>query len=663
MSGWELGIDFGTSNTVAAIATTDGVTVLDLETNGQSRMPSSVFLTEDGTILVGTAAQHQSVFAPERFEATPKRSLSDGEIFLGDEFMPVTDLVAGVLRKVFAEACLQRGETLPDVVRLTHPAEWGQPRIDLLATAARRAGLPSVQFIAEPVAAALWIASSATRPGQRIAVYDYGGGTFDAAVLERTEAGFEVCGPPAGRDPLGGEDIDRKIIDYIGRVAGETAPQDWAKLIDPPDVSWRRCAAALRMEVRRAKETLSEVNTCQLWIPGLERELQLTRAELDELIGSDVDRCTDTLLAAMSDAGATPEQLAGLYLVGGSSRIPLVAERLWHRLNVKPQVQDSPKSVVALGAARGFATRPRAIAGPAPQAVDERTVVTARDVQAEVLVDRSSRAGRPVTVPAFLLPAAADLPGLAQRASIQLRMDRGTTTIRLREEPCADATANDLAQRIGAFRAARSRGYRELSRAPAAVLGMAGVERVFTMTSSNQDVTMVERYLVGQGRCIVLAFPAEVHEVAAAIGFVETAVPPGSVASPVLLPRLDGWHSSEQLLVAGPDGSPWLSAERGRLPSEPVEAWRWHRLEALMRTLPGAAVAQRTGGRVLGALPGDIVTVRWSGSHGPMVTKLGTASASGEGFVQQVSVPYAEHAGIPRLAELITLHPAAVAAR
>ncbi len=273
---WQLGIDLGTSYTVAAVATSNGVSVLDVESNGQSRMPSSVFLTDTGEILVGTAAQHQAVFAPERFEATPKRCLVDGELFLGDRMIAVTELIAAILRRVFTEACRQRGETLPAQVRMTHPADWGSARLAMLTEAAQRAGLPPVTFVAEPVAAAIWIADTTTQIGDRIAVYDFGGGTFDAAVLRRDTAGFQVAGPPIGRDPLGGEDIDQHIIDYIGTVLGADAQQAWLSLRKPPDVAWRRRAAALRMEVQRAKETLSEVNSCQLWLPGLERELQLT---------------------------------------------------------------------------------------------------------------------------------------------------------------------------------------------------------------------------------------------------------------------------------------------------------------------------------------------------------------------------------------------------
>ena len=233
MSVWQLGIDFGTSYTVAAVATEGTVTVVDVESNGRSRMPSSVFISPDGEILVGTAAQHQAVFAPERYEPTPKRALGEGDCFLGDDLVPVTDLVAAVLRRVYTEASRQQGESAPNAVFVTHPADWGETRLDVLREAIEQADLSGYSLVAEPVAAAARIGLSATAPGQFVAVYDFGGGTFDAAVLRRTPDGFDVAGPPAGRDPLGGEDVDQRIIDYLGEVLSGDDPEKWALLAQP----------------------------------------------------------------------------------------------------------------------------------------------------------------------------------------------------------------------------------------------------------------------------------------------------------------------------------------------------------------------------------------------------------------------------------------------
>ncbi len=246
MSAWQLGIDFGTSYTVAAVARDGTATVVDLESNGSSRLPSSVFLTEDGEVAVGTAALHQAVFAPERFEPTPKRAIGEGEIFLGDRLVPVTELVAALLRRVYTETCRQQGETVPAAVRLTHPADWSDARLGVLRESIERAGIASAELIPEPVAAAARIAD-ATPSGRHVAVYDFGGGTFDAAVLLRTEDGFRVAGPPAGRDPLGGEDIDQRIITHLGTLIGR-GRRDVALTAQPRrhQGSARRCGVASR---------------------------------------------------------------------------------------------------------------------------------------------------------------------------------------------------------------------------------------------------------------------------------------------------------------------------------------------------------------------------------------------------------------------------------
>src|SRR5262249_13814418 len=149
--------------------------------------------------------------------------------------------------------CRQQGERTPADIRLTHPAGWSDTRLAVLKDAAERAGLPAAAMVPEPVAAAIRIAFQATAPGQQIAVYDFGGGTFDAAVLRRTYHAFEVPGPPAGRDPLGGEDIDERIIDYVGELVGEEQSEKWQQIRKPADVIWRRAAAGLHAEVQRAK--------------------------------------------------------------------------------------------------------------------------------------------------------------------------------------------------------------------------------------------------------------------------------------------------------------------------------------------------------------------------------------------------------------------------
>jgi Ethanolamine utilization protein EutJ (predicted chaperonin) len=349
---WTLAIDFGTTYTVAAVASPEpgSARLIDLEGDGASKMPSSVVVTDDGEIVVGRAAVRQAALYPAAFEATPKRLIGQRTVLLGQRLVPVVELIAAVLRHASDEARRQCGGTVPALVRLTHPAKWSGPRLEVLRDAARIAGLGEVELVAEPVAAATRIGTAMVAVGERIAVYDFGGGTFDAAVLVRTATGFSVAGDPGGRDPLGGEDIDDRILAHLG--AGPLgAHADWAALAGSAEPSWRRQRAELRRRVRDAKEDLARSLAATLWIPGLECDYQLSRAELDALIEADVAQTVDELAATIAAADCTPEDLAGIYLVGGSSRLCLVRELLRERFGVEPAHFEDPKAIVALGGA------------------------------------------------------------------------------------------------------------------------------------------------------------------------------------------------------------------------------------------------------------------------------------------------------------------------
>ncbi|HEX7168701.1 MAG TPA: Hsp70 family protein, partial [Acidimicrobiales bacterium] len=174
MAGWILGIDFGTTTTTAATANgrLDVVTI-----DGSPRVPSTVVVDDDGALFAGVAAEREATVAPERAERTPKRRLGDRLILLGDHAIAPVDAVAAVLRFVVDEATRRHGGEPPSEVRLTHPVTWAQARLDLLRDAAARAGLPSVELIAEPIAAATQLSDGRIADGEHVAVYDLGGGT------------------------------------------------------------------------------------------------------------------------------------------------------------------------------------------------------------------------------------------------------------------------------------------------------------------------------------------------------------------------------------------------------------------------------------------------------------------------------------------------------
>lgn len=347
-----LAVDFGTSNTVAAIGVDGGAPRL-VAIDGSPLLPSSVFRTDDGALAVGRDADRQARLDPTRYEPNPKRRIDDGEILLGDAAVPVVSAIAAVLRRVAGEVGRQLGGP-PDQVRLTHPARWGSRRRDTLLAASREAGLADDPvLIPEPVAAATHFATlsgTGLADGAALAVYDLGGGTFDAAVVRRRGAGYEVLAE-AGLPDLGGVDFDQAILDHIGRtqLAGPDR-EDWQRLLAPSDPASRRAARTMATDIRDGKEALSRHPHVDIALPPPFADVHLTRSELDELIRSDLQRSVDLVGRAIADAGLSPDRLAGVYLVGGSSRVPLVARLIQEGLGVTPTTLDQPETSVATGA-------------------------------------------------------------------------------------------------------------------------------------------------------------------------------------------------------------------------------------------------------------------------------------------------------------------------
>jgi hypothetical protein len=493
-------------------------------------------------------------------------------------------------------------------------------------------------MVPEPVAAAVRIAFQATEPGRQIAVYDFGGGTFDAAVLLRTDRAFEVSGPPAGRDPLGGEDIDERVIAYVGELVSEEQPGEWEQLRNPSDVKWRRAAAGLRAEVQRAKETLSEVAACQFWIPGLEREVQLTRIELERLIADEVEATVDTLELALHDAGVGPEQLAGLYLVGGSSRIPLAASTIWRRLGVRPAVQDNPKAVVAMGAAGWISGSARATR-PA-----SHTHAAAAEGGRNAFRSRLAMALQSEHWPA----------GCQCVAGLELDdMGSPPTTVRARDEPAAGLDVAALAQRSGETRAARTPDYRELAVGPMKVFGAGdGLERRFTMNVGGSTVTMFEQYLVLDGRAYVMASPEPARQTA---GLIRLAAASAHVGGDWFEPRftvesVSDWLVRETTSLHRNASNHVVRTSRtvfGALGG--AESFREREWTAVM-SQPGAELVGHSSAMVLNELPGELMTVRWQRHNRPMLTKLGLAVADGEGIAMKIELPHEEQAVFPAMA-------------
>jgi Ethanolamine utilization protein EutJ (predicted chaperonin) len=359
-----LAIDFGTSNTVAALLV-DGQAPRTVTFDASPLLPSAVYLSPDGQVTVGRDAQRLARLDPTRFEPNPKRRIDDGDVLLGDHVVPVVEIIAAVLRAVAVEVRRQLGGAMPDETRLTHPAQWGATRQNVLVSAARAAGLGvNLVLIPEPVAAAAQFTRLPGRTlptGGAVAVYDLGGGTFDIAIVGRTvqqsrgsegadgESQFHVLAE-AGLPDLGGLDFDQAILEHVGRMASAADPGAWQQILRPGDASGRRAARALAEDVRAAKETLSRYPQTDISLPDPFPDAHLTRSEFEGLIRPNLSRSIELLADVVRRAGIAPDHLSGIFLVGGSSRIPLVAGLIQNRLHVIPVALDQPETAVALGA-------------------------------------------------------------------------------------------------------------------------------------------------------------------------------------------------------------------------------------------------------------------------------------------------------------------------
>jgi len=328
-----LAVDLGTSNTVAVVRDGDGNTETVLF-DGSPTLPSAVFAQPGKPLLTGRDALFSARADPERLEAHPKLRIDDVAVWLGAE-VTVVEMLAAVLRRVAAET----GTAFARVI-LTHPAAWDATRRAVLSRAAAQAGFAKVRLVPEPVAAAhYWEVEGP------VALYDFGAGTFDVSVV----AGTHVLAAD-GLTDLGGLDIDEAIIDALATTveADEEARQSWSHLRSPRSASDRRAWRRFAEDIRTAKEALTRITETTVRIPLVDREVPLTRPQLEAIAEPLIRRTVATTRAALTTAGLTGA--AGVFMVGGASRMPLVAAMLQRILGITPATTRQPELVVAQGA-------------------------------------------------------------------------------------------------------------------------------------------------------------------------------------------------------------------------------------------------------------------------------------------------------------------------
>ncbi|HET6951612.1 MAG TPA: Hsp70 family protein [Acidimicrobiales bacterium] len=360
------GIDVGTTFSAAATWRDGRATTVALGDRAAA-VPSVLYLREDGTMLVGDAAVRRAVGEPRRVAREFKRRVGDAvPVVLGDQQFGAAQLTTQVVRWV-ADKVAEREGAWPAYAVLTHPASWGSHRRSVLAEAAATAGLPDAGLLAEPIAAGLYYASQQRVPaGALVAVYDFGGGTCDAALLRKSATSFELVGTPRGHEHLGGVDIDQAVLDHVVAAVGERWPE-----LDDDDPVAMSALAQVRAAAVDAKEALSSDTqaTVPVVLPGCTDEVGITRTELERMVAPVVLRTVDLIRQTWTAAGVGPDEVDAVLLVGGGSRMPLVAELVTSELGRPVAVDAHPKYAVCLGAAIAAAARledrPPAPASPA----------------------------------------------------------------------------------------------------------------------------------------------------------------------------------------------------------------------------------------------------------------------------------------------------------
>ncbi len=400
--GYQLGVDLGTTYTAAAVIRNGRAEVATLGTRSLE-IPSVVLLRSDGEMLIGEAAERRSQTEPDRFAREFKRRMGDPTpVLLGGSPFSAHALTARLLRGVVKVVADREGGP-PEHIVVTCPANWGDYKRDLLDQAVRQADVGRVSVATEPEAAAVHYASTTrVAPGEIVAVYDLGGGTFDAAILRNTGEGFELLGDPRGIEQLGGVYFDEAVFAWVVDHLAEAFSQ-----LDPDDPGAMAAVSRLRRDCVEAKESLSwDTDTAiAVALPNQRTEVRLTRREFEDMIRPTLVDTLDAVHRSLDSAGVRPDQVSSVLLVGGSSRIPLVGQMLVADLQRPVAIDVHPKHAVALGASHLAAADAGTIAVSADAATTtlEPPVVT--------------RAGRTtVTGPAEAVPemAAATAPLAAE---------------------------------------------------------------------------------------------------------------------------------------------------------------------------------------------------------------------------------------------------------
>ena len=342
-----IGIDLGTTNSCVAVMEGGQPTVI-ANTEGARTTPSVVAFTKTGERLVGEPAKRQAVTNADKTISSIKREMgSDYKVVIDDKKYSPQEISAMVLQKLKSDAEAYLGEKVTEAV-ITVPAYFNDAQRQATKDAGKIAGLDVKRIINEPTAAALAYGLDNEKE-QKIMVYDLGGGTFDVSVIEIGDGVIEVLST-AGNNRLGGDDFDQKIVDYI--------VNDF-KAANGVDLSADKMALQrVKEAAEKAKKELSSATTTNINLPfismnasgPLHLDMNLTKAKFDELTHDLVEKTAEPVTRALSDAGISASELGKVLLVGGSTRIPAVQDKVKQLTGHEPSKSLNPDECVALGA-------------------------------------------------------------------------------------------------------------------------------------------------------------------------------------------------------------------------------------------------------------------------------------------------------------------------
>ena len=342
-----IGIDLGTTNSCVAVME-GGKPVVIANAEGSRTTPSIVAFTKNGERLVGDLAKHQAVTNPDRTISSIKRYMgSDHRVTIDDKRYSPQEISSMILHKLKADAESYLGEPVTKAV-ITVPAYFNDAQRQATKDAGKIAGLEVERIINEPTAAALAYGLD-NENEQKIMVYDLGGGTFDVSIIEIGDGVIEVLSTN-GDTMLGGDDFDKRLTDYMVSEFKKAEGVD----LSGDSIAMQR----LREAAEKAKKELSSSTMTNVNLPFIASinnvpkhfDMTLTRAKFDELTHDLVERTVTPVKNALNDAGLTMNDITKVLLVGGSTRIPAVQDKVKMLTGKEPSKNLNPDECVALGA-------------------------------------------------------------------------------------------------------------------------------------------------------------------------------------------------------------------------------------------------------------------------------------------------------------------------